>query len=79
MLFSNRQLRLPIIFLLFAVGAIATVQLSTVTGESAENSTIDNLEPLLREEVIFPDSMPIISEDSIGILGGTNHGSDIPT
>ena len=79
MLFSNRQLRLPIIFLLLAVGAIATVQLSTVTGESAESSTIDNSEPLIREEVLFPDSMPIGSESRIDILGGTGHGSEIPT
>lgn len=79
MLFSNRQLRLPIIFLLFAVGAIATVQLSTVTGESAESLTIDNSEPLLREEVLFPDSIPIGSENPIGILGGTGSGSEIPT
>ncbi len=79
MLFSNRQLRLPIIFLLFAVGAIATVQLSTVTGESAESLTIDNSEPLIRDEVLFPDSMPIGLENPIDILGGTGGGHDIPT
>ena len=79
MLFSNRQLRLPIIFLLFAVGAIATVQLSTVTGESAESSTIENLEPLITEEVLLPNSVPIGLENPIGILGGTFGGSDIPT
>lgn len=79
MLFSNRQLRLPIIFLLFAVGAIATVQLSTVTGESAESSTIDNSEPLIGEEVLFPNSIPIGSEIPFDILGGTNSGSQIPT
>lgn len=79
MLFSNRQLRLPIIFLLFAVGAIATVQLSTVTGESAESSTIDNSEPSIGKEVFFPSSMPIGSESRIDILGGTGGGSGIPS
>lgn len=79
MLFSNRQLRLPIIFLLFAVGAIATVQLSTVTGESAESSTIDHSEPLIGEEVLFPNSIAIGLENPIGILGGTYSGSGVPT
>ena len=79
MLFSNRQLQLPIIFLLLAVGAIATVQLSTVTGESAESSIIDHSEPLIGEEVLFPNSMPIGLENPIDILGGTGGGSQIPS
>ena len=79
MLFSYRQLRLPLIFLLFAVGAIATVQLSTVTGESAESSTIDNSEPSIGEEVLFPSPVLIGSESPIDILGGTGGPSGVPT